>query len=45
MEAAQFYFWEYANGIQTFMLDSHWPFICSVEQAIYYEGDGLLFWS
>jgi hypothetical protein len=27
--AAQFHFWEYINGNQTFILDSHWPFICS----------------
>ncbi len=23
-------FWEYINGNQTFTLDSHWPFLCSV---------------
>jgi hypothetical protein len=28
-EAAHFYFWEYINLNQTFMLDYHWPFICS----------------
>jgi hypothetical protein len=28
-EAAQFNFWEYINGNQTFILDSHQPFICS----------------
>ncbi len=44
MESAQFHFWEYINGNQTFMLDSHWPFICSVEQENYYEGDGLFLW-
>jgi hypothetical protein len=27
----QFHFWEYINGNQTFILDSHRPFICSVE--------------
>jgi hypothetical protein len=26
----QFHFWEYINGNQTFILDSHRPFICSV---------------
>ncbi len=26
--AAQFHFWEYINGNQTFILDSHRPFIC-----------------
>jgi hypothetical protein len=25
-----FHFWEYINGNQTFILDSHRPFICSV---------------
>jgi hypothetical protein len=25
----QFHFWEYINGNQTFILDSHRPFICS----------------
>ncbi len=29
-EAPQFHFWEYINGNQTFILDSHRPFICSV---------------
>jgi hypothetical protein len=29
-EAAQFHFWEHINGNQTFILDSHRPFICSV---------------
>jgi hypothetical protein len=28
-EAAQFYFWEYVNGNQTFILDSHQSFNCS----------------
>ncbi len=27
----QFHFWEYINGNQKFILDSHRPFICSVE--------------
>jgi hypothetical protein len=26
----QFHSWEYINGNQTFILDSHLPFICSV---------------
>jgi hypothetical protein len=26
----QFHFWEYIKGNQTFILDSHRPFICSV---------------
>jgi hypothetical protein len=26
---AQLHFWEYINGNQTFILDSHRPFICS----------------
>ncbi len=29
-KAAQFNFWEYINQNQTFILDSHRPFICSV---------------
>ena len=29
-ETAQFYFWEYIKRNQTFILDSHRPFICSV---------------
>jgi hypothetical protein len=28
-KAAQFHFWKYINGNQTFILDSHRPFICS----------------
>ncbi len=29
---AQLHFWEYINRNQTFILDSHRPFICSVIQ-------------
>ncbi len=29
-EVSRFHFWEYINGNPTFILDSHWPFICSV---------------
>ncbi len=29
LHTAQFHFWEYINGKQTFILDSHRPFICS----------------
>ncbi len=29
---AKFHFWEYINGNQTFILDSHRPFICSVQE-------------
>ncbi len=29
-KAVQFYFWEYINRNQTFILDSHRPFICSL---------------
>jgi hypothetical protein len=28
-DAAQFHFWEYINGNQPFILDSHLHFICS----------------
>ncbi len=28
---AQFHLWEYINGNQTFILDAHQPFICSVD--------------
>ncbi len=31
-EAAQFHFWKYINQNQTFILDSHRPFICSAAQ-------------
>jgi hypothetical protein len=30
-EAMQFHFWEYINQNQTFISDSHQPFICSAE--------------
>jgi hypothetical protein len=30
-EAAQIPFWEHINRNQTFILDSHWPFICSAD--------------
>ncbi len=29
-EAAQFHFWKYINGNQTFIMDSHQPLICSI---------------
>ncbi len=32
-EAAQFHFWECINQNQTFILDSHWAFICSVHSV------------
>jgi hypothetical protein len=32
---AQFHFWEYINGNQTFIVDSHRPFICSAFHAKY----------
>ncbi len=32
-DAEQFNFWEYLNRNQTFIFDSHWPFICSVFKA------------
>ncbi len=31
-KAVQFHFWEFIHGNQTFLLDSHRPFICSVEK-------------
>jgi hypothetical protein len=33
-EAALFLFWEYINGNQTFILDSHQPFICSAHHKM-----------
>jgi hypothetical protein len=30
----QFHFWKYINGNQTFIMDSHWPFICSVGRIL-----------
>jgi hypothetical protein len=32
-EAGQFHFWKYIKRHQTFLFDSHWPFICSVRAA------------
>ncbi len=34
-EAAQFHFWENINQNQTFLLDSHLPFICDVQYCTY----------
>jgi hypothetical protein len=34
LHSAQFHFWEYINGNQTFMFDSHRPFICSVVPSL-----------
>ncbi len=37
LEAANFHFWEYINRNQIFILDSHWPFICSVHRLIFFH--------
>jgi hypothetical protein len=31
--AVQFNFWEYINWNQTFILDSHRPFICNIQNS------------
>jgi hypothetical protein len=36
--AAQFHFWEYINRNQTFILDSHRPFIWSAVQSTHLQG-------
>jgi hypothetical protein len=34
-KATQFHFWEYINWNQTFISDSHQPFICSMRLSLY----------
>jgi hypothetical protein len=38
----QFHFWEYINGNQTFILDSHRPFLCSVGHTYNIKKPGIL---
>jgi hypothetical protein len=41
--AAQFHFWEYINGSQTFIMDSHQPFICSAATEFQDDPKHLIF--